>query len=90
MTYAERLARLVYALCWIGLALGVALLVRGAALGTLPFAARADPDTGTAGLLLGEPCAYFGGVVSQVPADSAGGWADATLRPLVEGVGRYP
>lgn len=77
MTYAERLARLVYALCWIGLAAVAALLVRDALIGNLPFIAHVDPDTGTAGLLVetdaGTGCQYivtpWGGIVPRTDRD---------------------
>ena len=77
MTFAERLARLLYVLVWIGIAAAVAVLVRGAAVGALPFAARVDPDTGTSGLLVetdrGTGCQYivtpWGGIVPRAGAD---------------------
>lgn len=77
MAYAERLARLVYVLIWIGLAVAVVLLVRDAAAGALPFTSRVDPDTGTAGLLVetdrGTGCQYivtpWGGIVPRTGAD---------------------
>ncbi len=77
MTYAERLARLVHALVWIGIAAAAVVLVRDAATGTLPFTAHVDPDTGTAGLLVetdrGTGCQYivtpWGGIVPRTGAD---------------------
>ena len=77
MVFAERLARLVYILIWIGIAAVAAVLVRDAATGTLPFAAHVDPDTGTAGLLVetdrGTGCQYivtpWGGIVPRTGAD---------------------
>ena len=73
MTYAERLARLAYVLCWVGLVIVAVLLGRDAATGTLPFTAHVDPDTGTAGLLVetdaGTGCQYivtpWGGIVPR-------------------------
>ncbi len=77
MTYAERLARLVHALIWIGIAVAAVVLVRDAATGPLPFTAHVDPDTGTAGLLVetdrGTGCQYivtpWGGIVPRTGAD---------------------
>ena len=77
MTYAERLARLVAVLIWIGIAAAAIVLVRDAATGTLPFTAHVDPDTGTAGLLVetdrGTGCQYivtpWGGIVPRTGAD---------------------
>lgn len=77
MTYAERLARLVAVLIWIGIAAAVIVLVRDAAIGNLPFTAHIDPDTGTAGLLVetdrGTGCQYivtpWGGIVPRTGAD---------------------
>ncbi len=75
--WGERLARLVYALVWVGLAAAGALLARDAATGALPFTAHVDPDTGTAGLLVetdrGTGCQYivtpWGGIVPRTEAD---------------------
>ena len=77
MTYAERLARLATVLIWIGIAAAALVLVRDAATGNLPFTARVDPDTGTAGLLVetdrGTGCQYivtpWGGIVPRMGAD---------------------
>ncbi len=77
MTYAERLARLVHALCWFAIAAVVVLLVREAATGTLPFTSHVDPETGTAGMLVetdrGTGCQYivtpWGGIVPRTGAD---------------------
>jgi hypothetical protein len=77
VTYGERLARLLYVLCWLGLALGAVLLARDAARGTLPFAERVDPDTRTAGLLVetdaATGCQYlvtpWGGIVPRTGPD---------------------
>ncbi len=77
MSDAARLARLVYVLCWIGIAAAVVLLARDLATGRLPFAAKADPDTGTAGLLVetdaGTGCQYivtpWGGIVPRTGRD---------------------
>lgn len=77
MTYAERLARLVYILCWIGVILVVVLLARDAAGGHLPFTTHVDPDTGTAGLLVetdrATGCQYivtsWGGIVPRTGED---------------------
>lgn len=77
MTHAERLARLVTVLIWVGLAAAAVVLLRDAAAGSLPFTARVDPDTGTAGLLVetdrGTGCDYivtpWGGIVPRTGAD---------------------
>ncbi len=77
MTYAERLARLVYVLCWIGVAAIVLWLVRDTASGNLPWSSRIDPSTGTAGLLVetdgGTGCQYivtpWGGIVPRTDRD---------------------
>jgi hypothetical protein len=77
MTHAERLARLVAVLIWIGIAAALALVARDVAAGRLPFAARVDPDTGTAGLLVetdrGTGCQYivtpWGGIVPRTGSD---------------------
>lgn len=77
MTYTERLARLVHALCWLAIAAAGALLARDALTGTLPFQSRIDPDTGTAGLLVetdaGTGCQYivtpWGGIVPRTDRD---------------------
>lgn len=77
MTHVERLARLVHALIWLGIAAALALLVRGAATGTLPFQTHVDPDTGTAGLLVetdaATGCQYivtpWGGIVPRTDRD---------------------
>jgi hypothetical protein len=77
MTHAERLARLVSVLIWIGIAAAAIVLLRDAATGNLPFTAHVDPDTGTAGLLVetdrGTGCDYivtpWGGIVPRTGAD---------------------
>ena len=77
MTHAERLARLLTVLIGLGLAAAAVVLVRDAVTGSLPFTARADPDTGTAGLLVetdrGTGCQYivtpWGGIVPRTGAD---------------------
>ena len=77
MTPGDRLARLVTVLIWIGIAAAALVLVRDAATGGLPYAARVDPDTGTAGLLVetdrGTGCQYivtpWGGIVPRTGAD---------------------
>ena len=77
MSYAERLARLVYVVCWIGIVAAVVLLARDLATGHLPLSAKADPDTGTAGLLVetdaGTGCQYivtpWGGIVPRTGRD---------------------
>ena len=77
MSYGERLARLLYVLCWIGILAGLAALGRSVAVGGPPFAARPDPETGTAGLLVetdrGTGCDYivtpWGGIVPRTGAD---------------------
>ena len=75
--WAERLARLVYVLVWVAIAGAAVVLVREAATGALPFSARVDPDTGTAGLLVetdrGTGCQYivtpWGGIVPRTGPD---------------------
>lgn len=77
MTHAQRLARLVHVLAWIGIAAALLLLLRAALAGTLPFSARIDPETGTAGLLVetdrGTGCQYivtpWGGIVPRTGPD---------------------
>jgi hypothetical protein len=77
MTYAERLARLVYVLCWIVVAAVMFWLVRNTATGTLPWSTKIDPETGTAGLLVetdrGTGCQYivtpWGGIVPRTDRD---------------------
>ncbi len=77
MSYGERLARLVYGLSWIGIAVVVIWLVRDVAIGTSPFTAKVDPDTGTAGLLVetdaATGCQYivtpWGGIVPRTGSD---------------------
>lgn len=77
MSYGERLARLLHALCWVAILVGLALLARAAISGGAPFSARVDPDTGTAGLLVetdrGTGCEYivtpWGGIVPRTGAD---------------------
>ncbi len=77
MTYAERLARLVYLLCWIGIGVVAVSLVRDAAGGRLPFTTHVDPETGTAGLLVetdrATGCEYivtpWGGIVPRTGED---------------------
>lgn len=77
MSHGERLARLIHALCWIGIALAAVTLARDAARGTLPFADRVDPDTRTAGLLVeidaATGCQYlvtpWGGIVPRTGPD---------------------
>lgn len=74
---AQRLARLALVLLWIAIAAGALLLLRDALTGTLPFSARVDPDTGTAGLLVetdrGTGCQYivtpWGGIVPRTGSD---------------------
>ncbi len=78
MTYAERLARFVYVICWIVIA-GAALVAGSGAFaaGTLPFQARIDPQTRTSGLLVetdaGTGCQYvvtpWGGIVARTGPD---------------------
>ena len=77
MTYAERLARLLYTALWIAIAGTVLWLLWAFAAGTLPFQARIDPQTGTSGLLIetdaGTGCQYvvtpWGGIVARTGAD---------------------
>ena len=77
MTYAERLARLLHAVCWIVIAGAALWLVRGYATGSLPFQARIDPQTRTSGLLVetdaGTGCQYivtpWGGIVARTGPD---------------------
>ena len=77
MSDAQRLARLVLVLCWIGIAVAAGLLARAAFTGTLPFTAHADPETGTPGLLVetdrGTGCQYivtpWGGIVARTGPD---------------------
>ena len=77
MTHAERLARLVHVLVWVGIVAGAAVLIRDAATGALPFSAPVDPDTGTAGLRVetdrATGCQYivtpWGGIVPRPGAD---------------------
>lgn len=76
-SFAERLCRLLYVLVWIAVAVAVFVLARDAATGALPFVARVDPDTGTAGLLVetdrGTGCQYivtpWGGIVPRTGGD---------------------
>ena len=77
MSDAQRLARLVLVLCWIGVAVAAGLLARAAVTGALPFTTHPDPETGTAGLLVetdrGTGCQYivtpWGGIVPRAGAD---------------------
>lgn len=77
MSHTERLARLLLALCWIAIAAAGIVAARAALTGTLPFAARPDPETGTAGLLVetdrGTGCQYivtpWGGIVPRTGPD---------------------
>lgn len=86
MTYAERLARLAYALCWLAIVAVALLLVRDVATGALPFTSHVDPETGTAGLLVetdrGTGCQYivtpWGGIVPRTGPD---GKALCGIRP---------
>ena len=84
MTDAQRLARLVHALLWIGIVAALFLLARAALTGTL--SARVDPETGTTGLLVetdrGTGCQYivtpWGGIVPRTGPD---GRAICGLKP---------
>ncbi|RYB02059.1 hypothetical protein [Lichenibacterium ramalinae] len=75
MNDAQRLARLVYVLVWIGIAAALLLVLRGAVTGA--FTTRVDPETGTAGLLVetdrGTGCQYivtpWGGIVPRTGPD---------------------
>ena len=85
MTHAQRLARLVHVLLWIGIAAALLLLARAALTGTL-LSARVDPQTGTAELLVetdrGTGCQYivtpWGGIVPRTGPD---GRAICGLKP---------
>ena len=77
MTYAERLARLLYTVFWIVIT-GTALwLAQDFAAGALPFQAKIDQQTGTSGLLVetdaGTGCQYvvtpWGGIVARTGLD---------------------
>ncbi len=77
MSDTQRLARLAYVLCWIGIAVAAVAGLRAALTGTLPFTTHIDPETGTAGLLVetdrGTGCQYivtpWGGIVPRTTAD---------------------
>ena len=77
MSYAEKLARLLYAACWIAIAGMALLLIRDFANGALPFQAKIDPQTRTPGLLVetdaGTGCQYivtpWGGIVARTGPD---------------------
>ena len=77
MSYAERLARLVYCLVWIVIVATVVVLARGLLTGHVPFQTRVDPNTGTAALLVatdnGTGCQYiltpWGGIMPRSGPD---------------------
>ena len=77
MSYAERLARLVYRLLWIAIGAAVVVLVRGLITGHVPLQTSVDPNTGTAALLLatdrGTGCQYiltpWGGITPRSGPD---------------------
>ena len=77
MTYAERLARLLYVLLWIAVLAALGIGARGLITGRFPFQTPVDPDTGTAALLIatdaGTGCQYiltpWGGIMPRTGAD---------------------
>ena len=76
MTYAERLARLAYWLCWLAI-VALAIVLARAAMEHLPWRSNVDARTGTPGLAVetdaGTGCDYivtpWGGIMPRTGAD---------------------
>ena len=77
MSYAERLARLVYVLIVITSVIAAAVLVRGLVTGRFPFQTAVNSETGTSALLVatdaGTGCQYiltpWGGIMPRSGPD---------------------
>ena len=77
MSYVERVARLVYWLLWVVIAVVVAVVGRDIAAGHLPFGSPVDPQTGTSALDVatdaGTGCQYiltpWGGIMPRTGRD---------------------
>jgi hypothetical protein len=77
VSYAERLARLVYVAAWLVLAAVIFVVARGFGTGHWPLASALDPQTGTAEIDVatdaGTGCQYiltpWGGITPRMGAD---------------------